>query len=477
MTTTRRALLAGTAALAAGLGVRSWWQDGQSVTLPEDLGLLPERDQFDLGAVPIEKSGWTRPEGPKRPYPPLFEDLDTAFLVVGSGLAGASLALHLAEAGQSVVLIDARQPGWGASGRNAGHVLPTLRDPKVFERFPDKGRAFLDAFRQHHRLPFDLAARHSIDCDAVPSGYINAGPDRDSIAAFRAGTAWMEQQGLLRAEEMGATDLAQAVGSPHWGHGLVYPEGGHINPYLFTNGMAAAAAKLGARVFGASPAIHIAAEGQRWQARTPKGRITADRVIFCTNAYATDVVPEFTRAYYPLTAYGLTTRPLSTDALKIIMPSRQVLSQVPLDLNPLVLDRHNRLILSSIPKGAAPEDANWHFQQQRDWITQVWPAMREIGVELESYWTGRVALRDEEFPGVFEVQPGLYGLMFFNAWGNLMAPLMGKLLAASLAADRPDAAPFPMTKPRAVENISKQDRIIRRLLIPSARLGQSLRLL
>lgn len=123
------------------------------------------------------------------------------------------------------------------------------------------------------------------------------------------------------------------------------------------------------------------------------------------------------------------------------------------------------------------EDANWHFQKQRDWLTRVWPAMREIGIELETYWTGRVALRDEEFPGVFEVQPGLYGLMFFNAWGNLMAPLMGKLLAASLAADRPDAAPFPMTKPRAVENISTQDRIIRRLLIPSARLGQAMGLL
>ncbi len=108
MTTTRRALLAGTAALAAGLGVRSWWQDGQSVTLPADFGRLPEHDQFDLGAVPIEKSGWTLPEGTKQPYPPLLEDVDTAFLVVGSGLAGASLALHLAEAGQSVVLIEAR---------------------------------------------------------------------------------------------------------------------------------------------------------------------------------------------------------------------------------------------------------------------------------------------------------------------------------------------------------------------------------
>jgi glycine/D-amino acid oxidase-like deaminating enzyme len=151
-----------------------------------------------------------------------------------------------------------------------------------------------------------------------------------------------------------------------------------------------------------------------------------------------------------------------------------VLAQAPLDLNPLVRDEHDRLVLSSIPAGSRPQDAAWHFRTQLAWLHRVWPQTQAARIDLETYWTGRVALRDVDFPGAFEVQPGLYGLMYFNAWGNLMAPLMGKLLAQGLAADRPDRLPFPLERPVSVENIGKQDRIIRRLLLPAARLGQSL---
>ncbi len=83
-----------------------------------------------------------------------------------------------------------------------------------------------------------------------------------------------------------------------------------------------------------------------------------------------------------------------------------------------------------------------------------------------------MALRDVEFPGAYELRPGLYGLMHFNAWGNVMAPLMGKLLAEALAADRPDRLPFPLTRPRAVDDPGRQHRNIRRWMIPAARTAQ-----
>lgn len=150
----------------------------------------------------------------------------------------------------------------------------------------------------------------------------------------------------------------------------------------------------------------------------------------------------------------------------------QTLAQVPIDLNPTVVDEHGRMVLSSIPRVEGAEDAQWHFANQMDWVHAMWPETREMAIELEAYWTGRVALRDRQFPGVFELRPGLYGLMHFNAWGNVMAPLMGKLFAEGLASDRMGDLPFPLEKPVAVANPGKQDRIIRRLLIPSARQGQ-----
>jgi hypothetical protein len=202
--------------------------------------------------------------------------------------------------------------------------------------------------------------------------------------------------------------------------------------------------------------------------------VRAARAVFCTNAYATAVVPEFAKAFYPLTAYALTTEPLPADAKAMINPGLSALSQVPLDLNPLVRDRHDRLILSSIPKVGGAADARWHFANQLEWLHRAWPDSRALNIRLESYWTGRVAFRDREFPGVFEPRPGLFGLMYFNAWGNLMAPLMGKLLAEGLAADRTHALPFPIERPVAVSNQGRMDRIIRHMLLPAARTAQNL---
>ena len=88
-----------------------------------------------------------------------------------------------------------------------------------------------------------------------------------------------------------------------------------------------------------------------------------------------------------------------------------------------------------------------------------------------------VAMRQREFPGMYELDTGLYGLMHFNAWGNVMAPLMGMSLAKALASDRVDQLPFPVVKPDTITNPGKQELLIRSILIPAARLAQSLNII
>lgn len=344
----------------------------------------------------------------------------------------------------------------GASGRNAGHVLPVLKDMSAFENFPGEGKKFLEAFREHHTIPFDLAEKYGIDCDAVKSGYLNAMTGEGALEDFKNEMAYLEKSGMQKLETVAGEDMTRLTGSKNWTHGLIYPNGGRVNPYLLSIGMARNAIKLGAKIFANSEALELLPIGKKWRVKTAKGSVVADRAVFCTNAYPTAIVPEFADSFYPLTAYALTTNPLSAEASAAIMPGGQVLAQVPVDLNPLVKDRHDRLVLSSIPNISKPEDAAWHFQNQLDWLHDVWPNTREMDIKLEAYWTGRVAMRDVEFPGVYEAQPGVYGLMHFNAWGNVMAPLMGKLFAEGLAADAMDKLPFPIEKAQPVSNPGKQ---------------------
>jgi len=151
-------------------------------------------------------------------------------VVVGAGLAGSSLALHLAEAGVDVVVLEARQPGWGASGRNAGHVLPTLKDVALFERFPDGGKAFLDLFREHHTITFDLARKHGIACDAVQSGYLHATTRESVFDKLKAKSVyWKEEQGQ-QVEWLEGADVQALTGSKYFGYGVLYSSGGRVNP-------------------------------------------------------------------------------------------------------------------------------------------------------------------------------------------------------------------------------------------------------
>lgn len=428
-----------------------------------------DRILYESGSVPVSRSGWTKPQGEAPAWAELKDDVEASVAVVGAGLAGTSLALHLAEAGVRVVVLEARQPGWGASGRNAGHVLPILRDVRVLERFPDGGKAFLEMFREHHTIPFDLSTKYGIDCDAVRSGYINGMKSRSSFDGFLRKHAYLETSGIQKLVKLGAGDMLRLTGSRAYPYGVIFEDGGRVNPYLFANGMAAQAVKLGARVYGNTEAHSIARDGARWRVRADRGSVLADRVVFCTNAYPTDIEPAFQRAFHPLTAYGLTTKPLPAAALELILPGGGTFSQAPLDLNPTVRDSHGRLILSSIPKVGGAIDARWHFQSQLRWLHRAWPETRGMDIQIDDYWTGRVALRGIEFPGVFDLGQGVFGLMYFNAWGNVMAPLMGKIFAHALARDDMATMPVPLEAPQPVASPRKYERIIRHVLLPAAR--------
>ncbi len=437
----------------------------------------PEAIAYEEGTVSIEQSGWATGAGALPDYPVLEEDRAADVVVVGAGLAGCSLALHLAEAGVNVVVLEARQPGWGASGRNAGHVLPTLKDLQVIRQFPDGGKGFLELFKAHHTIPFDLARKYDIDCDAAQTGYLNAMSRKSVFERFQKKSRFWQQEQGQQVEFLGASDMKKATGSDYYPYGVLYQSGGRVNPYRLSNGLASAAVKYGASIFGESEALTLKKAANQWSVSTESGSVTADRVVFCTNAYPTDIVPAFANSFYPLTAYTLCTRPLPESAANIIMPSRSTLAQVPIDLHPFIIDESNRIFVSSIPRTSRADNAAVHFNSHLAWIRRTWPEVRGINIEIEHYWTGKVALREREFPGVFEWDKGVYGLMHFNAWGNVMAPLLSKMMAASLAQDRIDLLPFPLEKPQAVANPNKQKTIIRKMLLPAARLGQKIGIL
>ena len=431
-----------------------------------------QRDIYEAGEVAIEKSGWAAHQSSLNTYPRLTEDLTADILIIGAGLAGCSMALHLAEAGIKAVVLEKNQPGWGASGRNAGHVLPTLRDTRLIQQFADGGKAFFELFQQHHTLPFDISKKYNIDCDAVQSGYLNAMTSEKSYKSQQKESEFWQQQGQ-QVDYIDGADMERATGSSYYPYGVRYNSGGRVNPYLFSNGMLSAAVSQGAKAYSDSEALTIDKHNQQWRVTTAEGSVSADKVVMCTNAYPSGAAQSLVGTCYPMTAYALCTKPLPDDIASTIMPSRATLAQVPMDLHPLIIDDKNRIITASMPSTSEPENGPWHFKTHLRWLHRTWPQLKQVNLELEHYWTGRVAMRDHEFPGAYQIDDDIYGLMHFNAWGNVMAPLMAKNFAQAIAADDMQQLAFPLEKPKPLSSPNKKSLIIRSVLIPAARTGES----
>ena len=429
------------------------------------------RAAWEAGTVPIELSGW-RPPGPVAVHAPLEGELECDVAVVGAGLAGSAVALGLAEAHADVVLLEAGQPANGASGRNAGHVEPFLASLAPLRRWPDAGRRFVEHFVERRNLVFDLCAKHGIDADAEQSGVLEVAR-RPSRELERRGEEWCSRG--YEVEVASGARLRELCGSALYRQGLHWRDGGRVNPYLFTRGMAAAAARLGARVHGESPVVACEREGARWRLATPRGRVRAHRLVLCTSGHAGNAFfPELARTSYPLVACALSTTPLSDRALRVVNPSRAAMMQHPTGLYPLVVDGRGRLVTSTIPRPLGAARGELHFRSFRRYLHAAYPELRDEPIALESYWTGMTAnsspVYRENYPQLLELAEGVLALVNLGTWGNTLGPMLGLNVAQAVAADRPSDLLLPLERPAPVRFPRRFELLIRYLLVPAARM-------
>ena len=435
------------------------------------------RQAYQSGTVPISCSGWTL-HAPAPRHTALEQDVETDVAVIGAGLAGSSLALHLQKLGVNVALIEARQPADGASGRNAGHVQPFLDKLQALKSWPGAGQPFIEYFVQQRNIVYEICNRYGIDGDAHPGGMVEVAAR--PVAALQAKAREWASRGYAVAE-VGRDSLQELLGTSRYGYGLRWEEGGSVNPFMFTNGMVRVAQMLGAQVYGDSPVLGCRREGGRWRVVTARGSVVAHRVVICTNAHAGNpFFPELGRTQYPLVACALATKPLPQAVLDGLNPARVALTQVPTGLYPMVVDGQRRLVTATIPHVGREDDARVYFDYFRSYLHKTFPQTRELNIELESYWTGYTSsssqVYHEDYAKIYEVADGVTALMNLGTWGNVMGPLLGRHLAQVMASERWQDLLLPLEKPQEVANPQWFGFKVRRIMVPMARIADRLNL-
>ncbi|MDP7703092.1 FAD-binding oxidoreductase [Mycobacterium sp. TY815] len=219
--------------------------------------------------------------------PDLQNDVHCEVVVVGAGYTGLSAAIALADAGVDAVVLEAEYAGFGASGRNAGHLTPTIgKDlPSVLKMYgPRTGGALARLADEAVEHTEDTIKRHGIDCDYVPNGNLIAGIHPGHEKRLRAAVAAAGELGA--SVRMVERDELDARGIPAFVNCAALEErGGVLDPGRYVRGLRKAALRAGARIYEGTPALTIDEHVRGVRISTPRASVSAATVVLATNAH------------------------------------------------------------------------------------------------------------------------------------------------------------------------------------------------
>lgn len=379
-------------------------------------------------------------------WPILAGNLNVDVAVVGGGFTGLSAALHLAEAGAKVAVLEAATPGWGASGRNGGFCClggSKLSHGSMVRRFGTEAtRSYEQAEADAVQLVADLLEQHRIDADTHSNGETQLAHSARAMEKLRRKA---EASGVLH--EPG--DL-QGLGLGGAFHGAyTNPVGFALNPRKYLFGLASAAQGLGAGLFQKSPVESIRKTPGGFDVETGSGHVRAKNVLICTNGYSSeDMPPWLSGRYMPTQSTVLVTRPLSDSELQaqgwtseqMGYDTRNLLHYFRLMPDRRFLFGMRGGLRSSPRAEAAIRRAALHDFQG------MFPEWKDV--DVTHMWSGMVCLSRKLTPYVGPVpdQPGMFAAFAYHGNGVAMGTYCGRAIAG-LVLDKQSELPVPIAQP------------------------------
>ncbi|RVU35023.1 FAD-binding oxidoreductase [Hwanghaeella grinnelliae] len=385
-------------------------------------------------------------------FPSLQGEHRTDVAIVGGGFTGLSTALHLAERGISVTVLEAKTPGFGASGRNGGQVIAGFKHNEVPTGPGIDGdlAARMDRFGDGTaQFTFDLIARLGIDCGAKQGGWAQGAHGDVALQAIERKAAVLGKRGVS-LEILSAAETERRLGTNWYPGSLWDPRGGTLQPLSYARGLAAAASHAGASIFTESPVTAVARDGKGWKLTTASGAsVTAEKALFCTNGYSDrfNPIPSLSKTVIPFFSYQIATAPLSDNILKTLLADGVGVSEFRRLLAYFRVDSEGRFIMGA--RGASDgsmEDPSFDFARAR--IKQLFPALADQ--KMEYFWNGKVAITMDYLPRLIEQEYGLYAAVGWNGRGVAVTTASGPVLADWMTGTAPKDLPLPVTPPRPI---------------------------
>jgi glycine/D-amino acid oxidase-like deaminating enzyme len=416
---------------------------------------------MDTATIRWPDSLWAAATPPGPALPELIGTAKADVVVIGGGFTGLSAALHLREAGVDVAVVEAMEPGWGASGRNNGQVIPTLSRPDpedIIARHGTAGERFVALLRDSASVLFDIARRYQIQAEQEQTGWVQPvhSPGRIKIAERRV-RQWSKFGAPV--ELLSRDETRQMLGSEAWFGGFWNRTGGHINPLALSRGLAQVVLDRGGRIYARSPAIAVERWNDRWIVTTEKGEISGRVLIVATNAYTGEfsksLMPEMAHEVIPVLSWQMATQPLSETARATIIPGRQAMSDTHGELYFARYDARDRLVTGGAVLGPAnkPERLKALVAER---LQRLWP---QIGpVEFDYVWNGYVGMTTDFLPRIHRLGRNAYGWTGCNGRAVALSIALGDELSKAVrgVAEKDLALPFSDPAPLVAHGLLRR---------------------
>ncbi|MBB5458560.1 FAD-binding oxidoreductase [Paraburkholderia sp. Cpub6] len=356
--------------------------------------------------------------------------------IVGGGLAGLSTALGLAERGvEDVVVLEAQQVGFGASGRNGGFVFGgySLDCADLLKTLgPTRARELYALTTDAVELMRKRIARYRIDCDATDAGVILANWF-DEPARLEAQRRLMRDSFGVDWEPIAANQLAAQLKTSRYHGGLFERNAFHFHPLKYVVGVAAAAAQAGVTIHERSPVVSLRRDGAGFVVETPQGALDARHVVMAGGGYARNVYARVERAVLPIATYVMATEPLG-ERLHDAIATRAAIYDTR-----FAFDYYRPLPDTRILWGGRisvrdrePEAIARLLRQD---LLKVYPQLRDV--RIENAWGGLMSYARHKMPQIGQSTDGVWYAVGFGGHGMAPTTVSGELLAAAISGERP----------------------------------------
>lgn len=378
----------------------------------------------------LETTLWEHTSAPGPKLERLQGDNKADIAIIGAGVAGLSTALHLAQAGSSVAVIEAREPGSEATGKSGGLIAPDFisHNPDQIENKlgEEWGGRLIKLVGTAASQCFDLISAYDISCDAKKDGFWTPAHNAASAGELRKRAREWQNRGY-KVEYFEKERTTWSLGSPRYCGAMRFAEGGSLNPLAFSRGLADAAMRQGATLYSRSPVTKLERRGDRWRVITDNGYLDAKRVVLSANGGNSALHPAMRRTVLPLHVFEFATTTFSDENRALVLHEGGAFTDKQPYMFSARYDSAGRLI-AAFPDILVSRNKSRLFKEARRRLHRHFPTVR--GPSVEYLWRGTAWLNPSLLPKIYDLQDGVLAIQACNGRGLANNVVLGKEVAA-----------------------------------------------